>query len=54
MKRLMLVLLALVWSGPVLADYTYEISSGYFGTLTLENSETILMIGGGVYFIRWR
>ncbi len=29
--------------------YDYTISSGYYGDTTLENSETLLMTGGGIY-----
>jgi hypothetical protein len=40
-------LLIAVLSVPAFATYDYTITSGYFGTLTLENSESLLMTGGG-------
>jgi len=52
MKRFIAVLLTTVLSSYAVAGYTYEISSGYFGTLTLEDSETLLMTGGGASFDR--
>ncbi len=42
------ILLVAVLSVSAFATYDYTITSGFIGTLTLENSETLLMTGGGV------
>ncbi len=46
MKK-MAIMMMLVLSVSAIAEYDYTISSGYFYSLTLKNSQTFLMTGGG-------
>jgi hypothetical protein len=48
MRPLFVSLMMLGLSVSALAGYDYIVSSGYKGSLTLENSDTLLMTGGGV------
>jgi|GEM_PF-3549613 len=47
MRSLFVSLIVLGVSVCALAGYDYIVSSGYKGSLTLENSDTLLMTGGG-------
>jgi hypothetical protein len=49
MRPLFVSVIVLGVSVCTLAGYDYTISSGYYGDTTLENSETLLMTGGGIY-----
>jgi len=48
MRSLFVSLIVLGLSVSALAGYDYTISNQYIGTLIMENSETLLMTGGGV------
>ena len=49
MKKLLVVLIAVgICSSVSLGSYTHEITSGYDSGLTLQNSETLSMTGGGI------
>jgi hypothetical protein len=47
MRSLFVSLIVLGLSVSALAGYDYTISNQYIGTLIMENSETLLMTGGG-------
>ncbi|HML76697.1 MAG TPA: hypothetical protein PKB02_19555, partial [Anaerohalosphaeraceae bacterium] len=50
MKRFMMLLMGL--SLPALAGYTYEVQDeDYFVAMTIENSQTMLVTGGGGYYL---